>query len=78
MELFGVYDTSDVVQRIGGIDAQRLDYGVNIDRFKFANQKINSNKVKNIQVEVPNKHFYDEPFGDHSNMDSKDVWDKIK
>lgn len=32
---------------------------------------------KNIKVEVPNNHWYDGVVGDHVNMDSKEIWEKI-
>jgi hypothetical protein len=80
-----VYDSSDLVQRLGGTDTPKVDTNkpnvlidVTFGNVDIAKQKINNENVENIKVEVPNKNFYDEPFGDHSNMDSKEVWEKIK
>ena len=72
-----------MVQRLGGTDIYfdtskpNTIINIEVEKFGIAGQKINNSKVEDIQVEVPNKYFYDEPFGDHSNMDSKDVWNKI-
>jgi hypothetical protein len=81
-----VYDSSDIVQRAGGTDT-----GGNNNRFGLADRMINNDKVKNIQVEVPNKPsifsiipgtaipsmLKDSLLGDHIDMDSKEVWEKI-
>lgn len=76
--IINVYDTSDMVQRIGGFD----DFGKT-----FASQKVDDNNVKNIKVESPNfgtiiyptsiLNIKEQLLEDHSNLDTKDVWEQF-
>ncbi len=83
-KIVNVYDTSDLVQRLGGIDFLLFDWSkkytlINIKSGKIgiADQKIKNYNVQNIKVEIPSKNFYDKFFGNHSKMDSKDVWEQV-
>jgi hypothetical protein len=78
-KILNVYDSSDLVQRLGGID----DKGRSL-----ASQKIKDNvKVKNIKVESPNYgtvlyptsifNLKEQLLEDHSNLDTKNVWEQI-
>lgn len=78
-KILNVYDSSDIVQRLGGIDNKGRS---------LAKQKIeDSVKVKNIKVESPNYgtvlypfsvlNLKEQLFEDHSNLDTKNVWKQI-
>ncbi len=71
-KILNVYDSSDIVQKLGGIDIQFESFNVNIDKVDLANRKINNKKVNNTQVESGNH-----PRSSHSNLDSKEVWDQF-
>ncbi|AXX85313.1 esterase/lipase family protein [Aliarcobacter skirrowii] len=67
-----VYDTSDVVQKLGGSDVQFGVFGVNIDKIGMGDRNINNPKVQNIEVESGNH-----PKNSHSDLDSKKVWEQF-
>jgi hypothetical protein len=84
-QINNVYDSSDVVQRVGGIDT-----GGNNGSFGLAEQTIDTiqySQVNNIRVETPNpgttlnpisvSNVYEQTVGDHTNMDSKEVWEQV-
>ncbi|ASM36878.1 filamentous hemeagglutinin family protein [Campylobacter sputorum bv. faecalis CCUG 20703] len=73
--ILNVYDSSDVVQVFGGIYNYK-SYLLN--KYSFGYISKITNGAKNIKIETPNNHWYDGLIGDHTNMDSKPVWEQIK
>ncbi len=74
-KIINVYDSSDIVQKLGGFDNEGRSFAV---------QTIKNNNLKNIKVETPNTgiiiyptsilNIYKQLIQDHSNLDSKEVW----
>ena len=63
-----VYDTSDMVQRLGGSDFQ-FNFGVNVDKIGIADRLMTNDKVEDIEVESGNH-----PVNSHSDLDDKKIW----
>jgi len=72
-KIINVYDTSDMVQRLGGSDVQKGNYVINFDRIGIADRAIDNPKVNNIEVESGSH-----PTKSHSDLDTKKVWEQIK
>ncbi|UFH60180.1 hypothetical protein LN246_04860 [Sulfurovum mangrovi] len=72
--ILNVYDSSDMVQLGGGIHGLKSFLQ---SRYTFGYSTRLQEGGKNMQVEVPNKNWYDGAFGDHVNMDSSSVWKEI-
>ncbi|ASM40166.1 hypothetical protein CSPB_0955 [Campylobacter sputorum subsp. bovis] len=73
--ILNVYDSSDIVQ-VGG-KFEFKNYTINI-YMGDGWHKIDDSKINNIKIETPNNRWYDGLIGDHTNMDSKPVWEQIK